>query len=148
MKKKTLLYFAVSKVTKTEELTMKKTRRVLMCAVVCMLLSAAVKVNAQDGSAPQQCGVGVGVKIEEYWSLYGEHHLKLKVTKPKGKAVTVKGEILYNGEFHMRYEEMVPADMTEYLFDVMLDGGKQSVDFDKAARKNFVLTSKSYEYCN
>lgn len=128
---------------------MKKTRRVLMCAVVCMLLSAAVKANAQDGSAPQQCGVGVGVKIEEYWSCSSkEHNLRLKVTKPKGKAVTVKGEILYNGEFHMQYEEMVPADEAVYQFDVMLDGGKKTIDFEKAGRQNFVLSSKSYEYCN
>ena len=48
----------------------------------------------------------------------------------------------------MPYEEMVPADRTEYLFDVMLDGGKKTVDFEKAGRKNFVLSSKSYEYCN
>ena len=127
---------------------MKKTRRVLMCAVVCMLLSAAVKANAQDGSAPQQCGVGVGVKIDQYGVICGEHCLRLEVTKPKGKAVTVKGEILYNGEFHMQYEEMVPADKAVYRFDVVLDGGKKTIDFDKAARKNFVLSSKSYEYCN
>ena len=56
--------------------------------------------------------------------------------------------IYYNAKAHMPYEEMVPADKTEYLFDVMLDGGEQSVDFEKAARKNFVLSSKSYEYCN
>lgn len=127
---------------------MKKTRRVLMCAVVCMLLSAAVKANAQDGSAPQQCGVGVGVKIDRYYVDDGEHCLRLEVTKPKGKAVTVKGKILYNGEFHMRYEEMVPADMVTYKFVVILDGGKLTIDFKEAERKNFVLSSKSYKYCN
>ena len=56
--------------------------------------------------------------------------------------------IYYNAKAHMPYEEMVPADRTEYLFDVMLDGGKKTVDFEKAGRKNFVLSSKSYEYCN
>lgn len=128
---------------------MKKARRVLMCAVVCMLLSTAVKVKAQDSSTPQQCGVGVGVKIEKYLKNdYGEHFLRLEVTKPKGKAVTVKGDILYNGSYHMEYEEMVPADMTEYTFDVMLDGGELTIDFEKAKRRNFVLSSKSYEYCN
>ena len=127
---------------------MKKTRRVLMCAVVCMLLSAAVKANAQDGSAPQQCGVGVGVTIEKYWSNNGEHYLKLKVTKPKGKAVTVKGIIFYNGKRQVPYEEMVPADETRYQFNVALDGGRQGVDFTNAKTSNFVLSSKSYKYCN
>lgn len=128
---------------------MKKARRVLMCAVVCMLLSTAVKVKAQDSSTPQQCGVGVGVKISDYrcnWD--GEHYLTLEVTKPKGKAVTVKGDILYNGSYHMEYEEMVPADKDTYRFDVILDGGELTIDFEKAKRRNFVLSSKSYEYCN
>lgn len=125
---------------------MKKAKRVLMCAVVCMLLSTAVKVKAQDSSTPQQCGVGV--TIDKYDFCEEGHYLTLKVTKPKGKAVTVKGMIFYNGEPQMPYEEMVPADETEYMFDVFLDGGQQGVDFRGAKKKNFALSLKSYEYCN
>ena len=123
---------------------MRKVGSVLVCMILCVLLSAAFKANADV-----MCGTGVGVTVEKYVIDVGVgHYLELKVVKPKGRVVTVKGAIGYKGKFHISYEEMVPQNETEHKFRVYLDAGVQNIDFNgDVKRSDFYLYRKEYEYC-